>query len=95
MKIIAAYGSPETNPEFWDNISAKTFIDNVKAPVEVHHGTADQSVPVQWSEKLVTLFHEHHKEIKLYLYEGERHEFIRQWPLVMSRTANFFNQHLK
>src|SRR3989338_8395407 len=36
-KIIALYGSPESNPEFWDNLSAKTFIKNINAPVEVHH----------------------------------------------------------
>jgi len=95
QRIIAKYGSPEANPEFWDNISAKTFIANVKAPVIVHHGTADRSVPVQWSKKLVQLFQEHHKEIKLYLYEGEKHEFIRQWPLVMKRTVEFFGQYLK
>lgn len=94
QKIIARYGLPEANPVFWDNVSAKTFIDNVRSPVEVHHGTADRSVPLAWSEKLVKLFKSHGKEIKLYVYEGEKHEFIREWPLVMKRTVEFFDHHL-
>lgn len=93
--IIEKYGSPEANPEFWDNISAKTFLDKVQSPVEVHHGTADQSVPLAWSEKLAEAFKLHGKEIKLYTYDGEKHEFIKAWPLVMRRTIEFFNQYLK
>ncbi len=94
-KIIEKYGSPEANPEFWDNISPGTFIDKVEASVIVHHGTADQSVPIEWSENLEKAFKEHDKEIILYTYEGERHEFINQWPLVMRRSVKFFDEHLK
>jgi dipeptidyl aminopeptidase/acylaminoacyl peptidase len=94
-KIIEKYGSPEANPEFWKNISAITFISNVKSPVQVHHGTADNSVPIEWSKKLEKLFKEHNKDIKLYTYAGEHHEFIDQWPLVMKRSVGFFDGILK
>jgi len=94
-KIIERYGSPDTNPEFWDNISAKTFLNNIKSPVEVHHGTADKSVPLEWSERLVKMFKAQKKEINLYTYPGEKHEFINAWPLVMKRSAQFFDSHLK
>lgn len=95
LKIIEKYGSPEANPEFWDNISAKTFIDNVKSPVMVHQGLSDKSVPPEWSDQLARLFREHNKEIILYTYEGEGHEFINRWPLVMKRTVEFFDSYLK
>ena len=95
QKIIEKYGSPEANPEFWDNLSPQTFLDRVRSPVIVHHGTADDSVPLEWSEKLVKAFEGHGKDIKLYIYEGERHEFIKQWPLVMKRTVEFFDPLLK
>jgi len=94
-QIIAKYGSPESNPQFWDEISAKTYIDEVKAPVLVHHGTADKSVPLAWSEKLAKLFSEHKKQLKLEEYPGEPHEFIKAWPLVMKRTVNFFDLYLR
>ncbi|MDD5382303.1 MAG: alpha/beta fold hydrolase [Candidatus Margulisbacteria bacterium] len=92
LKIIERYGSPESNPEFWDNISAKTFLDNIKAPVEIHHGTADKSVPLAWSEKLVKELKTKGKAVKFYIYQGEPHEFINSWPLVMKRTVEFFNE---
>jgi len=95
MKIIQKYGSPEANPEFWDNISPKTFIDNIKAPILIHHGTADKSVPIEWSEKLVKDLKAHSKDVKFYAYPGEPHEFINKWPLVMKRTVEFFDAYLK
>ena len=95
QKIINKYGSPEDNPEFWDNISAKTFLQNVKDPVIVHHGTADDSVPIEWSERLEKAFKDQGKTITLYTYQNGKHEFIAHWPLVMKRSVEFFDKHLK
>jgi dipeptidyl aminopeptidase/acylaminoacyl peptidase len=94
-KIMAKYGSPEDNPTFWDNISAKTFLRNVQSPVIVHHGTADKSVPLEWSRQLIKAFERHKKDIKLYVYEGGKHEFIKAWPVVMRRTVEWFDRDLK
>ena len=42
--IEDGYGSPEENPEFWANVSPRTFVDRVRVPVLVHHGTADETL---------------------------------------------------
>lgn len=94
LKIIEKYGSPEANPEFWDNISPITFINNITAPILIHHGTADKSVPIEWSEKLVKDLKAHEKDVQFYAYKGEPHEFINAWPLVMKRTVEFFDSYL-
>lgn len=94
-KIMDMYGSPDSNPVFWDNISAKTFIGNIKEPVQLHHGTADQSVPVEWSRRLAANFSDKGKKIGSYTYPGEKHEFIGQWPKVMERTSSFFDLYLR
>jgi dipeptidyl aminopeptidase/acylaminoacyl peptidase len=94
-QIIEKYGSPESNPEFWNNVSPATFIDRVEAPVLLHQGNADHSVPPAWSIKLAALFKEHQKKIIYYTYPGENHEFIKAWPLVMKRTVEFYNKYLK
>lgn len=94
-KIEALYGSPEANPAFWDNISPKTFISNVVDPVMAHQGTADQDLPYEWIYKLQDSFKRNNKELKLYLYKGERHEFLNDWPLVMQRSTEFFDTYLK
>lgn len=93
--IVAEHGRPEENPEFWDNISPLTFFQNVSIPVMVHHGTADDSVPVAWSERAAGELEAQGKEITLHVYPGEPHEFIDAWPLVMQRTTAFFDQYLK
>jgi len=94
-KIEALYGSPDANPGFWDNISPKNFIKNVQDPAIVHQGLADQEVPPDWANKLVEAFKRSGKEIKLYTYKGQPHEFTSAWPQVMATSTTFFNSILK
>jgi dipeptidyl aminopeptidase/acylaminoacyl peptidase len=94
-KIEALYGSPEANPSFWDDISPKKYIKNVEDPVIVHQGSADQDVPPEWADKLVAAFKSNGKEIKLYTYSGQPHEFTSAWPQVMRTSTKFFDSILK
>lgn len=94
-KIIAAYGTPDQDPTFWDNLSPLTFISSVSAPVLIHHGTADDSVPLAWSKRLGERLQAAGKDVTLHIYDGEPHEFINAWPEVMRRTKEFFDKHLK
>jgi len=89
------YGSPQANPEFWDSISPVNYFDRVKVPVQVHHGTSDKSVPIEWSYELVENLRKHGKDVTFYTYPGEPHEFINAWYTVMNRTVNFFDKNLK
>lgn len=95
QRIIDLYGSPDINPEFWDNISAINFLENITTPIMLHHGTADDSVPLEWSERLNGAMKQASKDMTFYVYEGEPHEFINAWPLVMRRTTEFFDFYLK
>jgi len=94
QRIIERYGSPTTSPEFWDGISAVNYFDNITAPIQLHHGTEDESVPIEWSEELELWLRQKNKEASYFVYEGEKHEFINQWPLVMRRALEFFEDHL-
>jgi len=94
QQIIEEYGSPDENPSFWDNLSPSTFFQNVVVPVQIHHGTADESVPLEWSERLHEMLLSAEKDAILHIYPDEPHEFIGDWPLVMSRTASFFTLYL-
>ena len=94
-KIIAQYGSPESNPSFWAGLSAINYLDNIKAPIMLNHGTADESVPFALSVRLEKELKAHGKSVVFYQYPGERHEFINLWPLFMQRTVKFFDQYLK
>ena len=94
-EIQKRYGSPEEAPGFWAGLSPMTYFGNVSPPALLHHGTLDESVPLEWSERTVALLRQEGKDIIFHVYEGEKHEFINQWPLVMQRTVDFFDAHLK
>ncbi len=94
-RIIAQYGSPEANPAFWAGLSAVNYLDRIKTPIMLNHGTADQSVPFEWSVKLAAELKARGKSVVFYRYPGERHEFGPQWPLMMGRIVKFFDEYLK
>jgi dipeptidyl aminopeptidase/acylaminoacyl peptidase len=93
-EIVAAYGSPEDNPAFWRNASPVTFFDRISEPILIHHGTADQSCPIAWSESTVATLRSLGKDARLLIYEGEPHAFEAAWESSMERTIAFFEQHL-
>lgn len=92
--IRASYGEPADNPEFWRKISPTTYFDSINAPIQIHHGTADKDVPLEWSEKTVNRLRELGKQVEFFAYPNEPHEFIAAWPLVIQRTVSFFRENL-
>ena len=94
-RIVAEYGTPQDNPAFWEGVSPVTFFEAITAPVMIHHGTADESVPLVWSERAQEVLKAQGKDSTLYVYDGEPHEFIDAWPQVMQRTVTFFDQHVR
>lgn len=82
-------------PEFWRNLSAINFIDNITAPIMIHHGTTDKSCPVIWSDRLAAVLKKKEKNFIYYKYIGEGHEFSRAWPQFMRRNVEFFREYLK
>lgn len=93
-QIKALYGEPNETPEFWNNISAETFYDRMKAPVAIFHGTADKDVPLAWSEQTRDLFYSKKKELSLTVYQNAPHEFATHWPAFMQSVKTFFDEKL-
>ncbi len=89
------YGSPEENPDFWNGVSAINYLEYIDDPVMIHHGTSDESVPVEWSEDLNKRLLDEGKDVTLHLYPAEPHEFIKAWTQVMERTVEFFDRTVK
>ena len=89
-RVAAAYGTPATRPRFWSRASARTYLDRVRIPVQVHHGTADRTCPVRWSEATVAAL----PDATLFEYPGEQHGFDRAWPLFMHRAVTFLRANL-
>mgnify|MGYP001590479751 CR=1 FL=1 len=94
-KIIATYGEPKDNPEFYDNLSPINYLDQIQTPVLLHHGTADADVPIAWSNTFNQAMVSAGKTITYHIYDGAPHEFIKDWPAFMQRNLNFFDLYLK
>lgn len=93
--LIEQYGDPQENPQFWNSISANSFLDDISGPVQLHHGTIDTSVPVEFSQKLDRQLREFNKETELYIYEGDDHNLSRNFNSAMQRSVEFFDKYLK
>jgi dipeptidyl aminopeptidase/acylaminoacyl peptidase len=94
-QLIETYGPPEDNPAFWDSISANAFLADLSGPIQLHHGTADTSVPVAFSETLYQQALAAGKTVELYTYEGDDHNIASSFGLAMQRTIEFFDRYLK
>lgn len=92
--VIAAYGSPDDAPDFWRNASARAFFDRVTDPILIHHGTADESVPYEWSRETLAALKAAGADVGMHTYPGEGHAFGPAYPRSMSRTVAFFREHL-
>jgi fermentation-respiration switch protein FrsA (DUF1100 family) len=94
-ELMETYGSPEDNPEFWASISPNSYLSDLSGPIQLHHGTADSSVPLEFSETLVTQLEAVGQPIELYTYEGDNHNISVNFSTAMQRSIQFFDEHVK
>ncbi|MBE9475057.1 MAG: alpha/beta fold hydrolase, partial [Chloroflexi bacterium] len=91
----ARYGTPQENPGFWDTISSNSYLEDLSGPVQLHHGTADESVPLEFSEILYQEIQEAGKTVELYTYPGDNHNISNSFGQAMTRTIEFYERYLK
>jgi len=92
---IEAYGTPEQNPVFWDSVSATSYLADLSGPLELHHGTADEDVPLEFSIRLAEQARNAGQIADLYMYEGDNHNISKYFSTAMKRTISFFDLYLK
>ncbi len=89
------YGTTDENPDFWSLISSNTYVNEISGPIQLHHGTADESVPLIFSELLQDEILAVNGEVEFYSYEGDNHNLSGYFSLAMTRTIEFFDRYLK
>jgi len=93
--LIDTFGSPEENPEFWSSISANSYLADLSGPIQLHHGTADEDVPLEFSELLYYQMLEAEQYVELYKYDGDNHNISNYFSTAMQRTIEFFDRYVK
>ncbi len=94
-ELAETYGTPEENPAFWAAISPNSYVADLSGPLQLHHGTNDQSVPLILSELLEAEVKAAGLPVELYVYQGGDHNLSNWFTLAMDRTIQFFDTHVK
>jgi dipeptidyl aminopeptidase/acylaminoacyl peptidase len=92
-------GTPEQNPQVYDQASPISHIDRLARPLLVLHGTADVNVPFLESVRLIDEALKKGKGnlLSFMVYPGEFHYFTREHVLedAWHRVDRFFAQYLR
>lgn len=94
-ELADVYGGPSENPEFWNSLSATSYLADISGPLQLHHGTADSSVPMEFSRNLEKLMLNEGKEVEYFEYEGDDHNLSNNLSLALNRSVMFFDRFLK
>jgi len=77
-------------------ISPMYFFQNITAAVSIHHGTADATVPLDWSVLTCDQLTALGKRVECVYYQDMPHTFYGSGDEeFIQNTVQFFNQHLK
>jgi dipeptidyl aminopeptidase/acylaminoacyl peptidase len=96
--LMEQYGPPEENPEFWASISANSYLSDLSGPVQLHHGTADDSVPVEYSDALDQQIQAVGGTVEYFTYPGDNHNISGisgNLSRALARSVQFFDKYVK
>ena len=74
--------------------SLTNYLDKINAPIELHQGTTDESVPQKWSDTLAAQLKEKGKEIEYFIYPGADHNLLGGWNPAAARSLDFYEKYL-
>lgn len=96
QQLIDVYGEPNNDNPFWYAISPINFVEDISGPVQIHHGSADDTVPMRFSQSLATALKDKNKTVEFYQYPGGDHNLSgADFNQVMKRSIEFFDKNLK
>ncbi len=84
-----------------ERYSLTNYLDRIGGPLQLHQGTADESVPQKWSDDLVKVLKDKRKDatnaaqLNYFIYPGADHNLMPSWNVVVSRDVEFFQKYLQ
>jgi dipeptidyl aminopeptidase/acylaminoacyl peptidase len=94
-EMAEIYDSLEENPTFWASIDPTSYLSDLSGPIQLHHGTADESVPLEFSTDLHARMLELGLTVELYTYEGDNHNISNNFGTAMQQSIQFFDRYVK
>lgn len=78
-----------------EQYSLDNYLEEISAPIQIHQGTSDDAVPIEWTNEFVKILDDLEKEVSYYTYPGADHNMVPAWNTVVERNLVFFNKYLK
>lgn len=75
--------------------SLDNFFEKINAPLLIHQGTADDAVPIDWTNELIAKLKKLEKEVTYLTYSGADHNMRPVWDTVVERDLEFFRNFLQ
>jgi dipeptidyl aminopeptidase/acylaminoacyl peptidase len=88
------FGTIEESPDFWRNLSPRTYFDRLDASLLMVHGALDESCPVGWARGTASALEAAGADAELVVYDDEGHTFAGRWADKMERTVDFLREKL-
>lgn len=74
--------------------SLSNYLDKIRAPLQIHQGSADDAVPISWTNDLVAKLKKSAIDVKYFKYPGADHNLTPSWETVISRDLSYFKNNL-
>lgn len=96
QNITNQFGTPQTNPSFWQTIDPTYHLSDITTPVQLHTGGSDEEVPPDFSVRLKEKLASLGKVVEYYNYPGGDHNISSpNFELAIQRSIQFFDTHVK
>lgn len=75
--------------------SITDYFDRIKAPIQLHQGSADDAVPIKWTDDLNKNLEKSGVAVTYYTYPGADHNLMPSWNTVVERNLQFYKENLR
>ena len=75
--------------------SLDNYVNYIKAPLQIHQGTNDDAIPIEWTNSFVDSLEESDIEVEYYTYPGADHNLRPNWNEVVAKDIEFFTLFIR
>lgn len=92
--LTLEHGLPSEGGEFWHQVEPYNYLTDINIPIEIQHGTDDDSVPLALSIELKEALESAGKTVEYHEYAGDDHNIGNNSSRAWQRSIDFFKKHL-
>ncbi len=76
-----------------EKYSLANFVEKINAPIQIHQGTNDDAIPMEWTYRFINKLKSLDKEYEYHEYPGANHNLVPAWNTAINRDLEFFNSY--